>query len=315
MVSTKNLAVPKNTCSLTISSKSKQFQVKKIILNKKTFDDFFQTEKDKFTGEKWISLKNIVNSDENNNVVLKILYKKDFVTSNNHVTKNPDNDVANDDDVTVAFHESCNRLLPILGYFSRNTKTTDHVDLLKRDKCDFEHVDSRVNCNWREIVPNGELPSVDHQDRRENSGEVPVSCAAFQGVQEKENVQNKFFVKVVGDPDSGEKFTTAYMTSPTFDVTQLDHVTFSMHSAIHCDGSSLRGYVVPASNDVLEEVEGAESFFEVDHAVFGWRMEKFNFDVSALAGEYRVGLLFVKCLIYLVKMSKFLKRLQLLFLL
>ena len=290
LVYTKNFAVPKNTCSLTISSKSKEFKVKKIILNKKTFDDFFQTEKEKFTVEKWISLKNIINNDENNNVMLKILYKKDYVTTNLHVTK--DDDVKSDDyDVTVAFHESCNRLLPILGYFSLNTATINHVSLLKRDKCDFEHDDSRVNCNWREVVPpNGGKPAIDHRGRRENKGEVPVSCAAFQGVQENENVQNKFFAKVVGDPENEEKFTTAFMTSPTFDVTGLDHVTFSVHSAIHCDGSSLKGYVIPASNDVIESLEGVESFFNVDYAVFGWVHEKFNYDVSGLTGDYRVGL-------------------------
>ena len=292
LVYTKNFAVPKNTCSLTVSSKSKEFKVKKIILNKKTFDNFFQSEKENFSSEKWISLKNIIDNDENNDVMLKILYKKDYVTTNFHVTK--DDDVKQDDyDVTVAFHESCNRLLPILGYFSRKTATINHVSLLKRDKCDFEHADSRVNCNWREVVADGGKPAIEHQDRRENKGEVPVSCAAFQGVQENENVQNKFFAKVVGDPENEEKFTTAYMTSPTFDVTGLDHVTLSIHSAIHCDGSSLSGYVIPASNDVIESLEGAKSFFEIEYAVFGWVHGKFNYNVSTLTGDYRVSLLCV----------------------
>ena len=284
LISTPSLIVPANSCSLTISSNSKEFIVVKIIINQTKFIGFSKTEKENYTNKKWISLKNINLGDHKNNLKVQITYK-DYHTAKDTI------DYHTDEDLNVVFHK-CTRLVPIVGYYSDDVTTTGHVSLMKHDKCDFEFRGEKegVNCNWWEVVPIGGKPVILHLHGVQKANR---ECAVWHGVHEKENERSKYFVSLVGDPDSDENFTTAYMASPTFRVDDFARVTFSMHYAIHCLGSSLEGYLVPAKDDVFESLSGVDSFVEKTNESFVWKYMKTTVDVSGFTGKYRVSQLFV----------------------
>ena len=107
------------------------------------------------------------------------------------------------------------------------------------------------------------------------------------GVKDK-IISNSYFFNLHQTAASDEKFTTAIITSPTFDVGDFERVGFSMHYSLHCKGSKLSAYLLRECGDL--NVSTRRPFIELMNDSFHWQFLRENIDVSRLIGNYRVSL-------------------------
>lgn len=270
---TPSLIVPIDSCSMTISNNVEKIKVVKIYIDQQLIKTTLGIEKNHFTNKKWIDLKNI---KLKNKTTLNILLESTNISNL---------------EVQVVFHE-CTVLLPIGDLSSNFTFKEEQLNVINHDKCDFEiKSDHLVNCKWQEVVPKKSQHKHVFEHLSENE-EAHRECAAKTGLQDKDNRENKYFIKLTSDLQSRRTFNTAYLASPIFSVDDLALITFSMHYAIHCEDANLNAYIGPDYDDIFRSL--IDPFVEIKNESFTWQYMKISFDVSKLIGKYRVSCLKLK---------------------
>ena len=277
LVLTPTFVIPNNTCIVTIKSYKEKFKVEKI-LNLNNFKPF-PLKTANFTYEECLSLKASKTEVENRlSFLLSIKSESIF-------------------EIKVVFNK-CLKLVPIFGPFTNNfIDKKNHITLLNHEKCNFEYITNEkgINCNWMEIfTETDELASSKKSNYQskfrilyENEDTHP-ECTKL-GVKDK-IISNSYFFNLHQTAASGDKFTTAIMTSLIFDVSDFARVGFSMHYSLHCEGSKLSAYLIRECGDLIKLISTRRPFIELINDSFHWQFLRENIDVSNLTGIYRVSL-------------------------
>ena len=283
LVVTPSFIAPINTCSVTISSSSVKFKPEKLFSSYKSVYEGLSMKNSTFKTKNWISLEELKTKEK---ARLSFLFTVK----------------ANDDFELLVVFNMCARLVRITGQLPTNlTPQKDRINLINHDKCDFEYRDDKrgVNCNWKEAVLDNIQSNCSKTDDDQSKAVfkllyetegVRKECTKT-GVRDK-NSAKKHFLKLHAAPTSGEKFTTAYLASPTFNVDNLSLVGFSMHYSLHCAGSTLNAYLAPERGDIFQSLSEVEPFIEIQNDSYSWQFMKKAEDVSNLTGFYRVICLF-----------------------
>ena len=277
LVVTPTFVIPNNTCSVTIKSNKGKFKTEKIfnLYNSKTFP----LKTANFNNEECLSLKDTKAKLKNRlSFLLSIKSEINF-------------------EIKIVFNK-CPKLVSITGPFTNNLiNKKNHINLLNHDKCDFEYItnENGMNCNWMEIIPKiDELTSSKNGNYQSKfrilylNEDTHPECTKL-GVKDK-ILPNSYFFNLHQTAASGDKFTTAIMTSLIFDVSDFARVGFSMHYSLHCEGSKLSAYLIRECGDLIKLISTRRPFIELINDSFHWQFLRENIDVSNLTGIYRVSL-------------------------